>query len=217
VRKYSGEDYITQLGAVTSIVEAVERTPEMLAPAWLHDVVEDTKTTIEDIRLLFGAAIANFVDQLTDVSRSSDGNRARRKALDQAHLANASQEAQTIKLADLIDNSRSIMANDPVFADVYMREKAELLEVITGGNPQLRDRANLLIGSFLRKRPVAEIIASEGRARRPFPPRHAWRRRTEVTGAQKIADVQQSSWSEANLLRPPQMRKRRRPRVRSRV
>jgi guanosine-3',5'-bis(diphosphate) 3'-pyrophosphohydrolase len=148
----SGEDYITHLAAVASIVEAVEHTPEMLAAAWLHDVVEDTKTSIEDIRLLFGAAIANFVDQLTDVSRSFDGNRARRKGLDRAHLANASQEAQTIKLADLIDNSRSIMANDPVFADVYLREKAELLEVMTGGNPQLRDRANLLIGSFLRKR-----------------------------------------------------------------
>jgi (p)ppGpp synthase/HD superfamily hydrolase len=162
VRKYSGEDYITHLAAVASIVEAVEHTPEMLAAAWLHDVVEETKTTVEDIRLLFGVAIANFVDQLTDVSRSFDGNRARRKALDRAHLANASQEAQTIKLADLIDNSRSIMANDPVFADVYMREKAELLEVMTGGNPQLRDRANLLIGSFLRKRPVAKVIASEG-------------------------------------------------------
>jgi (p)ppGpp synthase/HD superfamily hydrolase len=95
---------------MASIVEAVEHTPEMLAAAWLHDVVENTKTTVEDIRLLFGAAIANFVDQLTDVSRSFDGNRARRKALDRAHLAKASQEAQTIKLADLIDNSPRLWA-----------------------------------------------------------------------------------------------------------
>jgi (p)ppGpp synthase/HD superfamily hydrolase len=55
-----------------------------------HDVAGDTKSTVEDVRRLFGPAIANLVDQLTEESRSFDGNRARRKALDRAHLAMAS-------------------------------------------------------------------------------------------------------------------------------
>jgi hypothetical protein len=74
---------------------------------------------------------------LTDVSRPEDGNRAARKAIDLAHTAKASPAAKTIKLADLIDNTRSIVERDPDFAKVYLQEKARLLEVLQEGDPTL--------------------------------------------------------------------------------
>jgi hypothetical protein len=57
------------------------------------------------------------------------GNRAARKALDRAHIAKTPRKRKPLKLADLIDNSRSILAHDPGFTRVYMREKALLLDV----------------------------------------------------------------------------------------
>lgn len=82
-----------------------------------------------------------MVEQVTDVSKPEDGNRAARKSLDKLHLMNASPEAQTIKLADLIDNSKNIIKYDPKFAAVYIKEKAELLEILMYGHPLLYKEA----------------------------------------------------------------------------
>ncbi len=140
-RKYTGEPYVSHPEAVATIVSTVTSDPEVLAAAWLHDVVEDTPVSLAEIRALFGDRVAQMVSDLTDVSVPSDGNRAIRKALDRDHLAQASPEAQTIKYADLIDNTRSIVARDPAFARTYLREKAALLAVMDRGDPRLREQA----------------------------------------------------------------------------
>ena len=63
---------------------------EIRIAAWLHDVVEDTPTLLEDVESAFGKSVAYLVDCLTDVSKPSDGNRAVRKEIDRQHLAKAS-------------------------------------------------------------------------------------------------------------------------------
>lgn len=136
-RKYTGEPYIVHPAAVAELVRSVPHTPSMIAAALLHDVVEDTPTSLAAIVVEFGVEVALLVDQLTDVSQPHHGNRAARKAIDRAHTANASAAAKTIKLADLIDNSRSILAHDPAFAEVYLAEKALLLEVLRDGDAVL--------------------------------------------------------------------------------
>jgi (p)ppGpp synthase/HD superfamily hydrolase len=142
-RKYTGEPYIVHPAEVARIVAGVPgSTPEMVAAAWLHDVVEDTGCTFTDIHMAFGIDIATLVGWLTDVSRPDQGNRAYRKAVDRAHTAEAPAEAQTIKLADLISNSRSIMAHDPEFARTYLEEKRLLLAVMTKGDPGLHAEAS---------------------------------------------------------------------------
>jgi len=142
-RKYTGEPYIVHPAEVASIVASVPgSTPDMVAAAWLHDVVEDTGCTFTDIHMAFGADIAALVGWLTDVSRPEDGKRAVRKAIDREHTAQAPAEAQTIKLADLISNSKSIMAHDPGFAKTYLEEKRLLLEVLSKGDPELHARAS---------------------------------------------------------------------------
>ncbi|WP_210325037.1 HD domain-containing protein [Mesorhizobium silamurunense] len=141
LRKYTGEPYIVHPVAVAEIVKSVPHTPEMIVAALLHDTVEDTPATFEDIEEEFGPRVAGLVRWLTDVSKPSDGNRAARKALDLAHIAQAPPEAKTIKLADLIDNTSTIKERDPDFWRVYRHEKLRLLEVLKDGDATLWARA----------------------------------------------------------------------------
>jgi (p)ppGpp synthase/HD superfamily hydrolase len=146
VRKYTFEPYIVHPTEVAGIVASVPHTDEMLAAAWLHDTVEDTGVSIVDIHVEFGHEVAELVGWLTDVSTPEHGNRAVRKALDRDHIACAPAAAQTVKLADLIANSSSIMAHDPAFAQVYLAEKRMLLEVLTRGDATLMARARSIVG-----------------------------------------------------------------------
>ena len=150
-RKYTGDDYIVHPAEVAAIVATVPHTDEMLAAAWLHDTVEDTGVTIETIREEFGPIVAGLVADLTDVSTPSLGNRAIRKGIDLAHTASASPSAKTIKLGDLISNTASIVAHDPGFARVYLKEKAAMLEVMTDGDATLLARAKATLAAGLAK------------------------------------------------------------------
>ena len=145
-RKYTGEPYITHPIAVMEIVREVPHTEEMLMAAVLHDTVEDTPVTIEDIKTKFGTKVAELVNGLTDVSRPEDGNRKTRKAMDRAHLAKQNAEVQTIKLADLIHNTMSIGLYDPHFYKVYKEEKIKILDVLKLGNQTLMHRAQQQVG-----------------------------------------------------------------------
>jgi (p)ppGpp synthase/HD superfamily hydrolase len=146
-RKYTGEPYFVHPAEVARIVAEVPgSTAEMVAAAWLHDTVEDTGVTATDIHMNFGPEVAALVGWLTDVSKPEDGNRAHRKAMDRAHTAEAPAEAQTVKLADLISNSRSIMAHDPAFAKTYLEEKRLLLAVMTKGDAGLHAEASRFVG-----------------------------------------------------------------------
>lgn len=148
VRKYTGEPYIVHPIEVMETVRRVMDDPEVQAAALLHDVVEDTPVSIKDIEDVFGPRVAALVSDLTDVSKPEDGNRATRKELDRQHSAKASPDAQSVKLADLISNSMSIVKDDPNFAKVYMKEKALLLGVLTKGNPQLFSLAAKIVENY---------------------------------------------------------------------
>lgn len=148
VRKYTGQPYIVHPTAVAEIVRSVSHTEAMLCGAYLHDVVEDTDVTLNDLRRALGQEIADLVSWLTDVSRPEDGNRATRKRIDRDHSASAPAEAQTIKVADLIDNTLSIVAHDPGFAVTYMREKRLLLDVLTKADPTLLEIAERQVRDY---------------------------------------------------------------------
>jgi (p)ppGpp synthase/HD superfamily hydrolase len=145
-RKYTNAPYIVHPAEVASIVKSVGGTPDMIAAAWLHDVVEDTKVTNEIITQEFGSIIAGLVGWLTDISKPEYGNREFRKRMDREYIFNAPAEAQTVKLADLISNTKSIMKYDPNFAVIYLKEKRLLLEVLTKGDAILMAEAKRYIG-----------------------------------------------------------------------
>ena len=146
-RKYSGMPYIVHPIEVATIVQEVEHSDEMIAAALLHDVVEDTDYSFEDIAKEVSQEVADLVKGLTDVSTPEDGNRAVRKAIDKDHLAEQNAEVQTIKLADVISNSKDIKANDPKFAKVYIEEMKALLKVLTKGDKTLYAKAEEIVYS----------------------------------------------------------------------
>ena len=141
VRKYTGEPYIQHPLAVAEIVRTVPHTEEMLVAAVLHDVVEDTDVTIQDICNEFGTVVGMYVEYLTDISTPEHGNRAQRKLLDARHYARGPAQAQTIKVADFIHNTADIHTHDPRFWEVYKHEKWIALNLLTDADPQLWERA----------------------------------------------------------------------------
>ncbi len=147
-RKYVDEPYAVHLEAVAAMVAEVSSEPELIAAAWLHDVVEDTTTTIDILEGEFGERIATLVAELTDISVPGDGDREARKSKDRAHVAGACAAAKTIKLADMINNTKTIATHDPDFAVVYMREKRLLLDVLTEGDTGLYAIANGIVQAY---------------------------------------------------------------------
>ena len=147
LRKYTKEPYINHPVAVARLVSTVTLDIELISAALLHDTIEDCGETFESISNAgFGCTIAKLVMEVSDVSKPLDGNRATRKAIDRQHLSNASPAGKTIKLADIIDNSKSILEYDPKFAKVYMAEIAKLLPVLSEGDVSLH---NPILWSFL--------------------------------------------------------------------
>ncbi|MCW9052758.1 MAG: HD domain-containing protein [Motiliproteus sp.] len=155
-RKYTDEPYWVHPQAVAELVASVCDDPTVIAVAWLHDTVEDTPVSLQQIESRFGERVAALVEDLTDISCLADGNRARRKSLDRQHTAAAHPHAKTVKLADLIHNTQSIVEHAPGFARIYLEEKRMLLEVLQEGDSQLYEQACAQLRQSLR------ILATKG-------------------------------------------------------
>lgn len=162
-RKYTGEPYWTHLVAVRDIVATVPHDEDMLVASLLHDTVEDTTVTLDQIRAEFGDHVANLVSELTDLVPKKDNNlnREQRKRLDAEHTAMASPDGKTIKLADLIHNSGSILFSDVKeaknFAPVYAREKKRLLHLMTEGDKTLWSQAQDLTIEYEAEHGVIDV------------------------------------------------------------
>lgn len=112
-RKDEGESaYFVHLAEVASILscEAGIDDPEVIAAAYLHDTVEDTETTREELEAEFGPRVAGLVMSVTD---DKSLPKQRRKELQIQHAAHASADKALIKMADKIANLRSILATPP--------------------------------------------------------------------------------------------------------
>ena len=157
-RKYTGDAYITHPKAVADIVAEVTDDDSLVIAALLHDTIEDTPVEAEDITRLFGRGVTKLVIGMTQVSVPEDGNRAVRKAIDLAFLANQSADVKTIKLADMIHNSISIIEHDKRFARVYMAEMRQLIEVLRSGSSVLWDRANEVVEKYYYQTPMQKMM-----------------------------------------------------------
>jgi len=136
-RKYTDEPYFLHLAEVAGIVATVApvgMTGLMLATSYLHDSREDQGLTHGDLSNRFGVNVAYGVTMLSDLE---PGNRAERKAAARARLALARGWVQTIKVADVISNTSSIVRYDPKFAVVYLDEVRKLLDVLTEADTRL--------------------------------------------------------------------------------
>jgi len=145
-RKYTHEPYITHPLAVMEIVRGVPgHTIEMLIAAVLHDVVEDTDVSLMQIQEEFGDVVSDLVLHLTDISKPEDGNRLKRKRKDAEWYAQGSAQAQTIKVADFIDNTRDIAQHAPKFWQTYKMEKLHALDLLQLADTDLWHQAHIQI------------------------------------------------------------------------
>ena len=124
----------------------VDSAVETIATAWLHDCREDQGVMGEEIERRFGMRVAVGVALLSDFEQ---GNRADRKAAGRDRLASAPGWVQTIKAADLISNTASIVQHDPKFASVYLEERRLLLDVLTKADARLMAIARAQVSEAL--------------------------------------------------------------------
>ncbi len=108
----AGEPYINHPIAVAHLIASVGRVTDSLtlAAALLHDTVEDTDATFEDIEREFGAEVRGVVAELTDDKSLPS---AERKQLQIVNAPSASRRAKIIKLADKSVNVADILRDPP--------------------------------------------------------------------------------------------------------
>ena len=151
-RKYTQERYIVHPLRVMQICREYTNELPLLAAALLHDVLEDTPTTQNEIKdfliTLMDVSQANYslelVIELTDVYIKDNypkWNRRKRKAEEAMRIEKTSADSQTVKYADIIDNCIEIINHDPDFANVFLRECKAILKKIPNGNKKLYERA----------------------------------------------------------------------------
>lgn len=152
MRKYADERYIVHPIRVMEICSTVTEDLPVLAAAVLHDVIEDTPYSEQDIMSFLKplmpfqdrAMTLQIVKELTDVYMKKEFpalNRSARKKRELERLREISSEAQTIKYADIIDNSREISGADPDFALRYLQECHDIVSELKDGEPKLRSLA----------------------------------------------------------------------------
>ncbi len=120
-------------------MEARIRDPVVLCSALLHDTVEDTGTTPQEIAARFGPDICAVVLEVTDDKRLP---KAERKRLQVEHAGQVSHAARLVKLADKICNLRDVADNPPVDWDLarcqaYFDWASEVVGQIRGTHERL--------------------------------------------------------------------------------
>lgn len=155
-RKFTREPYINHCIRVMNICKNYTDDFTILASALLHDVLEDTPVTEQELRGFlvdkFGQAkgerTTDLVVDLTDVYTKAAypaQNRTTRKGNEVLRMSEIAPDAQTVKYADIIDNSVDITQNDKDFARVYLRECNRILDAIPDGNATLYERARTTV------------------------------------------------------------------------
>ena len=149
-RKYEPGPYIIHLVRVKNICLEYVNDEVVAAAALLHDVLEDTPVTKKDLleflEPLAGSRARKILDlvvELTDIYTKANypqWNRRKRKAKEAERLGQTSPEAQTIKYADILDNSTTISNAEDDFVYVYLAEARTLMKSMQKGNPALRIR-----------------------------------------------------------------------------
>lgn len=137
-RMGTGEPYFEHVERVAFTLKGYGFHRCVVAAAYLHDVIEDTTYTEADLAKEFGSTVASLVAEVTNPPLVKEpGNRPWRKAKEIEHLAMTSYFGASIKLADMLDNTRNVREVDPEFAAKYLPVIAAKLNVLKHGHPEL--------------------------------------------------------------------------------
>lgn len=112
---------------------------DVLVAAILHDTVEDTQTTVEELAREFGGEVAGIVAEVTDDKRLPKPDR---KRLQVEHAPSLSPGARRVKLADKICNLRDVLDSPPAHWPMerrraYFEWAKAVIDGLRGANPEL--------------------------------------------------------------------------------
>ena len=130
-KRITGDDYITHPLNVAWILTDVSADAEAIAAALLHDTIEDSDSTYDEIKNLFGESVANIVDGVTKINRLNFNSDSEQMAANQRKiLVGLSSDVRVliVKLADRLHNMRTLY----VLSEAKQKRKAkETLEILT--------------------------------------------------------------------------------------
>jgi guanosine-3',5'-bis(diphosphate) 3'-pyrophosphohydrolase len=112
-RKGRGDEpYLNHLAEVANLLSAATdgEDAELVAAGWLHDTLEDTRTTRKELAQRFGLHVARLVEECTDDMSLPKSERRRLQIVD---CPDKSDSAKLIKIADKISNIRGRLFSDP--------------------------------------------------------------------------------------------------------
>jgi len=154
-RRGKGFPYIIHPMEAAEIVATMTNDQELLAAAILHDVVEDTEATKEEITFLFGERVANIVDHETDPEfpeLSKSESWIKRKEIAIERLKNSSYDVKIVAMGDKLSNIRAIYRDylnlgdkvwdkfhvtDPKLHEWHYRGLLDALKQLDGTEPYL--------------------------------------------------------------------------------
>ncbi|MEO8927282.1 MAG: HD domain-containing protein [Caulobacteraceae bacterium] len=149
---HAGEPYINHLTEVAQLVAEATGGSDvgLMIAAILHDTVEDTPTTTEELTALFGPRVASLVAEVTD-DKSLD--KAERKRLQIEHAGHGSSGAKIIKIADKTSNLRALANSPPVGWPAerkaeYATWAAQVVARCRGVNPWLEAQFDAALAGF---------------------------------------------------------------------
>lgn len=132
-RKGKGFPYIVHPLEAVEIVATMTNDQELLAAAALHDTVEDTDVTLDDIRKEFGDRVAKMVEEESDkfmegVSEADSWHSRKQAAIER--LEGAARETKIVALGDKLSNARAIYRDyaeigDELWNIFHVKDKAE--------------------------------------------------------------------------------------------
>jgi (p)ppGpp synthase/HD superfamily hydrolase len=139
----SAEPYINHLAEVTCLLAAATegRDAVLIVAGLLHDTLEDTETSLDELEGEFGREVAELVAEVSD---DTSLPRAERKRLQVAHAATASPRAKMLKIADKTSNLHSLLTSppkdwSPERRREYFRWAREVVAGCRGANPYLEE------------------------------------------------------------------------------
>ncbi|MGZ5276052.1 MAG: HD domain-containing protein, partial [Caldimonas sp.] len=138
------------LARILTVEGGIDDTQTLIA-AVLHDTVEDTDTTFEEIQAIFGKKVADVVREVTDDTTLL---KADRKRLQIEHAPHMSRRAALVKLADKTSNLRDVASNPPHGWPIERkREYFDWAKAVVDGLPPVSKRLRAAFDEAYSKRP----------------------------------------------------------------
>lgn len=131
-KRQGGADYVIHPTRVADFVKQnkySKRKPELMAAAFLHDTLEDTSTTIEELRENFGDLVASLVGELTS-DKAEILKQGKAKYLI-SKMKGMSNYALVLKLADRLDNVSDLHLANEKFRIKYSNETKQILNALS--------------------------------------------------------------------------------------